>query len=218
MKITYTPNPLDTTIELDELEIERFRLKIKIKELEDLMYGAYFELAYRSKDMGSLKALSQNEIIEAAKKSLDPDYWLEDEEGRTDHSKLDSRVDRLLKHYLEELSGSHVGDCTCVPMSCSKCHAESVLGVDTLAPFPGKHSMYYIASVFSRWNPETQEHDRPEVSLDEAIEKLRTLKPTASWSGWEAHADRWAKEVKIAYEYLLQYRNKHFPATPGDAG
>lgn len=218
MKITYTPNPLDTIVELDSQEIELLRLRLKIEQYEDMIFSAHFVITERLKDMGSLKALDIDAALTEARKELDPDYWCNDEEGRTDHSKLDSRVDELLKHYLEELKADHVGDCTCVAMSCSKCHAENVLGIDTLKPFPGKHAMHKVASAFSRWNETTKQHDLPEVSLDEAIEKLRTYNPVkgGAWEGYsqesfDAHVPRWQAEAKTAYEYLVAYRNTHFP-------
>lgn len=193
MKITYTPNPLNTIVELDEKEVELFRLKLRIELLEEAVFGAQYHL-------GMNPYAKDTFDVEAAKRDL-----------RYDEEKADARVEQLLHHYLEELKLPHLGDCVCFAMSCSKCHAESLLGIDTLKPFPGKHPMHHVASAFSRWNPETKQHDRPEVSLDEAIEKLASYKPSASWAGWEAHADRWAREAKSAHEYLLNYRNTHFP-------
>lgn len=196
MKITYTPNPLDTIVELNEHEMDIFRLKLKLEIYEDKMFSAHYALTTKL----------DTEVAKAeAVKELDPAKWCTDEK-----SKVDERVGELLEHYLEELKGTHVGDCTCVPCSCSKCHVERVFGIDTLKPFPGKHPMHHIASAFSRWNPETKEHDGPEVSLDEAIEKLASYKPNASWAGWEAHADRWTREAKSAHDYLVNYRNTHF--------
>jgi len=206
MKITYTPNPLNTIVELEPHEVELFRLKLKLEIYEDKMFSAHYALADRIHERGPLKAITLEEAVAQAVKELDTSKWCTD-----DRSPVDERVDRLLEHYLEELKSNHVGDCVCVPMSCSKCHAERLLGIDTLAPFPGKHSMYHIAAAFSRYNQETKEHDLPEVSLDEAIEKLRNFKPNATWSGWEAHADRWTRENAVALEYLLNYRNIHFP-------
>lgn len=193
MKITYTPNPLATFVELDEHEKELFRLKLKIELLEECVFGAQYCLG--------MNPYAKNKFdVESAKRDLD-----------YDEEKADARVNELLEHYLEELKGQHVGDCTCVACSCLKCHAESLLGIDTLKPFPGKHAMYHIASAFSRYNPETKQHDGPEVSLDEAIEKLASYKPTSSWLGWMTHTDRWAHEAKSAYEYLVTYRSNHFP-------
>lgn len=206
MKITYTPNPLETIVELDETEIEMLRLKIKIEQYEERMFSAHWNLTRTPEYLAGLPRMKTVEEARAeALKDLDPSYWCDGEP-----TKLDARVDELLQHYLEELKGMHIGDCTCVPCSCSKCHAESVLGIDTLKPFPGKHELHHIQSVFSRWNPETKEHNKPEVSLDEALEKLRTYKPAGTWDGWEAHIDRWTQEAKRAYEYLLNYRNTHF--------
>lgn len=206
MKITYTPNPLDTIVELDEHEVELFRLKLKLEIYEDKMFSAHYALTDSIHDRGPLKAVPLEQAVAEAVRELDPNKWCADEKR-----KVDERVEQLLNHHLAELKGSHLGDCVCFAMSCSKCHAESLLGIDTLKPFPGKHAMHHIQQAFSRYNPETKQHDGPEVSLEEALEKLRTYKPHATWAGWEAHTERWSKEAAQAYKFLLNYRNTHFP-------
>ena len=205
MKITYTPNPLDTIVELEPHEVELLRLKIKLKEYEEMIFSAHFTITDRLKDLGSLKARSLEEAVTAARDMLDPKYWCSD-----GPSELDARVEELLQHYMAELKGSHCGDCTCVPMSCSKCHAEELLGIDTLRPFPGKGAGFRIASVFSRWNPATKQHDQPEVSLDDAIQQLAAYKPSSAGPAWEPHAERWNREAKAAHDFLVNYRNQHF--------
>ena len=126
MKITYTPNPLRTIVELDEREIELFRLKLKLEEYEDMIFSAHHALTRRLKGMGSLKAITVEQAVEEATKELDPNYWCEDD------NQLDKRVQELLEHYLAALKGRHIGDCTRMPVSCSKCHAELVLGINTI--------------------------------------------------------------------------------------
>lgn len=213
MKITYTPNPLETIVELEPHEVELFRLKLKLEIYEDKMLNAHTAITDRQKEMGSLKALSLEEGVAEAVRELDPDEWCTDKK-----SKVDERVDELLQHYLEELKSNHAGDCTCFAMSCSKCYAEQLLGINTLKPFPGKHALHKIASAFSRWNQATQQHDGPKVSLDEAIEKLRTYNPVKgpawqkfSQAAFDEYVPKWKAEAQVAYEYLINYRNTHFP-------
>ena len=174
-----------------------------------MIFSAHFALTSRLKDMGSLKAITVENAIEEATKELDPAYWCDDAE-----SKLDKRVNELLEHYLEELKGSHIGDCTCFAMSCSKCHAESKLGIDTIKGL-GKHPGHKIQSAFSYKEGGVWK----ERSLDEALALLRDYDPTpTSSAGWEKvggftqYVPRWKEEAAFAYKWLLAYRNEHFPA------
>ena len=117
MKITYHQNPLWTTVELDDHEKKELWYKIKIAEMEDLAFGAYFHLNEGDKHYDPKEA----------RKELDPEYWCTDEK-----SKLDERVDTLHAAYLNELMTSHGGDCTCFACSCMKCQSESIVGIDTI--------------------------------------------------------------------------------------
>lgn len=192
MKITYKPNPLETIVELDDHEKQLLKLKIMIEQLEEKIAGGQYYLG--------LNPYANNVFdVDKAKRELDYDDDL-----------LASRVDELTAVYIDELQQPHVGDCTCFAMSCVKCHAEQLVGVDTLAPYPGKHQSYHIQQAFSRWNPVTEKHDGPKVTLDQAIEKLANYKPTANWLGWETHAEQWVKEASEAHQYLIAYRQQHF--------
>ncbi len=184
MKITYNKNPLYTTIELDEQEKKDFWNQIKIREMEDLLFDVHFHL-------------EEGEYfdIEKARKAVNPDYYLTDEK-----SPLEKRCDMLLETYLEELQSFHIGDCTCVAWSCMKCHAESILGIDTIKGLP-KHSAYKINSAFGEKNSKT---------IEEAIEYLANYEPTATWEGWEQHVPRWKAEAKVAHDWLVNYKNEHF--------
>jgi hypothetical protein len=59
-------------------------------------------------------------------------------------------------------------------------------------------------------------------SIDEAIERLggydpkpptdpEQLKTWEKVGGFEKHVPRWKEEAKVALEYLINYRNTHFP-------
>lgn len=205
MKITYTQNPLNTTIELDDKEVEVLRLKIRLSEMEDMVFSAHFALTSRLKDMGSLKAYTIEQAFAEAARELDPDYWCQDGQSR-----LDVRVDELLAHFLAELKSSHGGDCTCYASSCSKCIAEDKLGMDTIRGL-GKHSAHKIQTAFTYkdgdiWKTRT---------LNEALEILRAYNPTPSSSqhkadGFENLSKRWTAEAMLAYDWLLAYRDEHF--------
>ena len=51
MKITYNKNPLFTTVELDENEKKELWYKIKIKEMEELLFSAHFYLEEKYFDL-----------------------------------------------------------------------------------------------------------------------------------------------------------------------
>ncbi len=193
MKITYNKNPLWTTIELDEAEKKELWLKIKIKEMEELLFDAYFHLREKDKDFN----------LESARKAVEPDYYL----GVTDNEKsdIDKRCDEMLEYYLAELQANHVGDCTCVPCSCIKCYAEDLLGINTTKGL-GKHSAYKINAAFGNKNEKT---------IEEALESLKNYNPTKgdAWSKFsqeefDKHVPRWKAEAKLAYDWLLKYKNE----------
>lgn len=196
MKITYNKNPLYTTIELDEHEKKEFWYKIKVEEMEELLSSASFYL-----DEGD------HFNLERAREELDTDYYYPESNG--EKSNLDKRCDMLLAHYLEELQSFHVGDCTCVACSCSKCRAEFMLGIDTI-PGVRKHSLYKINGAFGKDNSKT---------IDEAIASLEKFEinpqdyQTEGWKkigGYEQYVPRWEAETKLAHEWLIQYKQRHF--------
>jgi hypothetical protein len=198
VKITYTPNPLNTVVELDEHEKRELWHTLRFNEMLDMLFSVHYEMTCKK----------EGPDFERIKREVDPDYYLNDDEGTPDKTKLDKRCDELLEHYLEELKGSHIGDCTCFAMSCSKCHAESMLGIDTIKGL-GKHPGHKIQSAFSYREGDVWK----ERTIEEALEYLRNYdpKPTSD-SGWdkvggfEAHVPRWKSEAKIAYEWLLEYQ------------
>lgn len=195
MKITYNKNPLYTTIHLDENEKKELWYKIKIAEMEELLSSADFYLNE-----------SKYFDLEKAREELDTDYY---STNNNEKSNLDTRCDMLLDYYLKSLDSFHVGDCTCVACSCSKCHAESILGIDTI-PGVGKHTLYKINNAFGKDNSKT---------IEEAISSLEKFEinpqnyQTENWKkigGYEQYVPRWEAENKVAYEWLIQYKQRHF--------
>ena len=187
MKIIYAENPMATKIELDDHEKEAYRMAIKLKEFEYLVYDAHWHLAdhYDGKYFN----------LEKARARVDPTRWLsEDDEGP---NRLDAHVDMLLEHYIEELAGQHCGDCTCIACSCSKCQAEDRLGIDTIKGL-GKHPGHKISSAFHN-NQKTCAQVISEWEATPVIE-------TQDWH--KEHIERWQKERGHALEWLKAYLPK----------
>jgi hypothetical protein len=207
MKIIYHENPLRTVVELDEHDRQIFWLKIKLEEQENLLFNVHFNLTRDQSFRGD------NIDLDAAKRSANPDYYMAEKDG--EKTPLDKRVDRLFKTYVEELVGWHSGDCTCVVCSCMKCHAEGLLGIDTLKPFPGKQVLAKVDSAFCSY----EDGKKQTRSLSEALVHLRDRKiPRQKPDSWnktsqeeyEKHIPRWEKEQALAYEYLKNYAKEHF--------
>lgn len=206
MKIIYNENPLRTVVELDEHDRQIFWLKIKLEEQENLLFTVHFNLTRN-------ESFSGDSIdLDVAKKSANPDYYMSEKDG--EKTPLDKRVDMLFETYVQELAGWHSGDCTCVACSCMKCHAENILGIDTLKPFPGKHELAKIESAFAQGR-----------SIAEALIYLKEHKYSRekpeSWKSftqeyYETLLPRWEAEQARAYEYLSNYAKEHFPPTPAE--
>jgi hypothetical protein len=201
MKITYHENPLRTTVELDENDRQVFWLKIKVEELKNRLFDVHF-------------SLTEGEFfdIERARRSSDPESYIQ--EDNQEKVSIDKRVDMLFDTYVKELSGWHSGDCTCVACSCMKCHAEEILGVDTLKPFPGKQVLAKIDSAFLSY----ENGEKKSRSLDQALKYLKdhkiSRKKPDNWmttqEEYERHIPRWENEQARAYEYLSNYEKEHF--------
>lgn len=169
-------------VELDEYEKKEFWYKIKIKEMEELLLEVHFYTEY-STDM--------KKVAEA----VNPEYYMDEQNKK---SRLDARCDELLLHYLENLKGWHVGDCTCIPCSCSKCHAEDILGINTIKGL-GKHAAHKVNAAFGEDNERT---------IDEAIERLGNYEPVLK-KEYEQFQPRWSEEAKNAYDWLVLYKNTY---------
>lgn len=191
MIIKYNKNPLLTKVELNEFEKKELWYKIKIEELNDLLFDAHY-------------SLKNNKEISDIKKGLEPSYYLnENDDGK---SELDLHCDYLLNLYLEELQSSHAGDCICFPCSCAKCHVEYLLGIDTIKGL-GKHSAYKINNAFGKDNV---------LSIEDALNHLKNyeivIDNPEQWKsvgGYEQHIPRWKQEAELAYKWLLEYNKTY---------
>lgn len=194
MVIVYHANPLRSSVLLTEGEKREFWLKLKVEHLEELLQTTHFHL-----EQGDTKRALQD---------CDNKQFYDETGNSVGKSPVDSYIDGMHASYLDALVGWHVGDCTCVAMSCSKCHAESVLGIDTL-PGLGKHEANMIEGAFGVDGDD----------IESALESLRNYDPDARCMWKTEHPElfasavpRWRQEAARAYKWLLEYRNENFPS------
>lgn len=198
MKITYTQNPLLTVVEPDELEIEKMRYKIMCDDMTDLLFTVHFELSQENPNMDRIKEV------------VNPDYYLNDNDAGVTNQ--EQHVQEILQYYIKELQLEHGGDCTCFPASCPKCHAESLLGIDTIKGL-GKHECRKIAGAFRQKVGDLYE----QRTINEAIEHLKNYDPVPQdkdgWEkvgGYEQYIPRWTQEAATALAWLQNYKDEHF--------
>lgn len=94
--------------------------------------------------------------------------------------------------FLAELEKVHCGDCTCVPASCTKCHAEETAGVETTAGL-GRHEGHALSGF------------KAGTTIDEMVEKLKV--PSVATEDWQRpHIGRWTAERSRALAWLIKYK------------
>jgi hypothetical protein len=189
MEISWHQNPLRTTFRLSDQEKELFRLQVKASQLEEYVGSAAFHLNEEGED---------SDYFDPAEALKQLGYATDSDIGDSDYHT-----------FLFELEqGSHIGDCTCFPASCMKCHAEYIFGKSTIEGL-GKHAAHKIYAAFSR--DET-------ATIHDVIERLSVYEPVRSgaWldmpkESFDQHVPRWKVEAQRALLWLTDYRDRHFP-------
>ncbi len=190
MNIIYNKNPLCTIVELDDNEKKELWYKIKIEMMEEWLSSTYFSL-----EEGPYFNLERDRQY-----SNTENYISYDDNVK---SKLDTFCDTLLETYVNELKSCHSGDCTCFACSCMKCHAESLLGINTI-PGLDKHAAHYINYAFGDGKN----------TIEQALECLYHYNPVRvgpceiiKQEEFDKLAPRWKQQAQNAYEWLLNYKN-----------
>lgn len=179
MKILWNQNPLISDIEVDETDIEKMEDTLWNENISHRVYAVLRDKFDAPNDTALEKSLENLKIAY----NMIPDVL----------------------YYVSELKSLHIGDCTCVPASCGKCYAESLLGVSTISLF-GKHELYKIQEGFSRYK-----------TIDEVIDYLKNHYNPQKSSGWAKYSDevynsykiKWIAEAKTAAAKLELYKERH---------
>ena len=189
MKINWAPNPLRTTIDLDEQDYEVILSSIQKEKYEQLLCDIDLQLEGR---------IRENEpALTMAKLHSKISEWETIANMETDHEEVQKVSAYLQTH--------HMGDCTCVAAGCVKCWAESLLHVNTIQGL-WKHPASKVWAAFGKDNERT---------IDEAIEvlsKIPTYERPKTWPAlleYDKYVLGWEADRKYALEWLKKYKEKH---------
>jgi len=191
MKINWHPNPFFTKVELDEQDKKHLLNAYKVDQYEEILCCLEMDM---SGEFNRFALTDIDKIREQVAK------W-----GPICNLDVDSQKMSRLLTYLDDI---HMGDCICVPCSCTRCYAEDLLGINTIPV--GKHLAYKIdAAFFSKQRTRT---------IDEAIHILskpyRYEDRSEGYKDYcEEHymrlAERWNREREEARAWLISYKEEH---------
>lgn len=185
MEIKYNQNPLRTNVFLTDVEKEQYRYKIlkDIIEEEIISVNVYMSGAIKLDE-------GYKDLEDYGKKEIKRLSEMFDDDG------IDQEVEHQFDWMIKELEQhDHCGDCTCVPTSCGKCHAEHILGIDTIRGL-GKHEAASFSSFF---------RNNPDATAKECLEYLQNKPITATEDWHHHHLERWKNERENAIGWLKNY-------------
>lgn len=157
----YNQNPLATEVHLDDRAVELLKEKILVSMLEEIVSGSFY-------------ALTHDGFFEARNRLQEYAY---DDEPESEFRK---QLTYRLEESVQALKDIHHGDCVAAPTSCMKCHAEELLGIDTLPENHTKNIGSQLNHIF----------DRVET-IDEAISLAKIM--------------RWKTQNVSAEEYMESF-------------
>lgn len=181
MKIHWHHNPLRSVVKVDENDKKRILSSIQNDYYVDILCNLDMWLT------GTIRK-SDEPTLEKVQKEISK--WAEITDMEVDHPEV--------YRYVAYLEKDHMGDCTCLPMTCMKCLAEEALGINTLKGL-SSHTANAIRKAFDY-------PKREGVTIYEALENLKEI---PAYNGSEKSIARWEAERKAALEWLEKYLDEH---------
>lgn len=198
MKINWNVNPLETAVFLDDADRKYLRLAIRMES--------------------ALSAISHRDLRDSAKTPEEAEryakYIKSYDDVAFDEDEVSADIDKRVEMFEAELQGPHVGDCICFACTCTKCWAESLLDIDTIAGLSSNEASK-IDSCFT--DTSTTTWSRKTLTSAEVIEELskpvsRTKNEhwkNASQQSWDACIPRWEAERARALNWYRRYIEEH---------
>ncbi len=198
MKFEWSVNPLETVVFLDDADRKLLRVAIRLD--------------------AAINAITCRDLRDRAKTPEDAERYAKYLKGYDDvafdEEEVSAETDKSVGMFEAELQGSHVGDCICFACTCTKCWAESLLGISTIAGL-GKHEASKIDNCFT--DTSTTTWSRKTLTSAEVIEELS--KPVSRtknehWKNspqemWDACIPRWESERATALQWYKRYIEEH---------
>jgi hypothetical protein len=198
MRFEWNVNPLETSIFLDDSDRKYLRLAIRIE--------------------AALSAISHRDLRDRAKTPEGAEryakYIKNYDDVAFDEDEVSADIDKRVEMFEAELQGPHVGDCICFACTCTKCWAESLLDIDTIAGL-SKHEASKIDSCFT--DTTTKPWSRKTLTADQVIAELSTpinREKNEHWKNssqeeYERHIPRWEAEREQALQWYKAYIKEH---------
>lgn len=207
MEIIYQHNPLLNKVILNDAEKKLLFWKVVQSEFEDEIWSLKFRLeAYLD------HKLDPNEIEHKPLKKYTEEF-LADPIRKT-YEKIDTLAEEMIKieydeekikYFVDALQEMHDGDCISQPCSCLKCHAESMLDIESMPNCPGDIGLGLVYAFQTK-----DEFVGDKKTIDEAIDYLsnRDYAEYENQEFYKSHVDRWKERDKKAKEYLIYYKKE----------
>lgn len=204
MQIIYQHNPLLNKVILNDIEKKLLFWKVVYSEFEDVIWTLKFQLeSYLDNKLDPakigyepLKKYTEEFLANPIKKTYEKIDTLAEEMIKIEYD------ESKIKYFVDALQEMHDGDCISQPCSCLKCHAESMLDIESMPNYPGNigHALF---SSFSSPN-----YVYNEKTIDEAIDFLGNRDYTEYENQELYKPDRWKERDKKAKEYLIYYKKE----------
>lgn len=205
MEIIYKHNPLLNKVILNDTEKKLLFWKIVLSEFEDEIWSLKFRLESYLDNKLDPDEIGHEPLKEYTKEFLaDP--------IRKTYEKIDTIAEGMIKieydeskikYFIDALQEMHDGDCISQPCSCLKCHAESMLDIESMPNYPGGIGLALVYAFQTK-----DEFVGDKKTIDDAIDYLsnRDYTEYENQEFYKSHVVRWKERDKKAYEYLLYYK------------
>lgn len=212
VKVTIMPDPLNAKVELTEAAKREFAWRMIMEDVfGNTIYSAYHDLDPKNKSFfDSLKRQKNPQQDAFRKLESYVKMWFGEDETDGDDGVGDKLFERLkdwshVNFSIEELNMPHAGDCTAVACSCSRCQAESVLGINTL--LSGKHVNYRLAGMYFEETATQEAKDEAARKKQEFAEKYPSPMSAVDREAMiKAHQPRWDREAATAKEVYALHK------------